>query len=127
MSDSLNKAMEFDHVIQVGPDGTVSDGPEGVYAPESVIETDDDGQIMPADETEWQESLSRQGWEVLSGYSSQDRYPGPIMHASESIGGALAGHIRETPGLWVAVTMETIDDSEDAAGWAVCHRDLPAA
>jgi hypothetical protein len=125
MSDSLNDIMEFDHVIQVSPDGTVSDGPAGIYAPESVIDTDDDGQIGLPDETEWQESLSRQGWEVLTGYSGQDRYPGPIMHASESIGGALAGHIRATPGLWVAVSVETLDDSGEATGWAVCHRDLP--
>jgi hypothetical protein len=49
-------------------------------------------------------------------------YHGIVMHSSEYIGGALETHIRETPGLWVAVTVETDDDDEQAAGWALAYR-----
>jgi hypothetical protein len=123
MSD-LNGIMEFDHVIQVHADGTVTDGPAGIYAPESVITTDADGQILAADEAEYTASIERQGWQLERGLTGQYGYSGPIMHASEYVGGELEDHIRETPGLWTVVTVETLDDSEDAAGWAIAYREL---
>jgi hypothetical protein len=125
-ADWLDAMMDFDHVIMVTASGKVTDGPAGVYAPESVIGTDSDGQVLADDEREWIASLERQGWETFTdGYSGQYGYSGPIMHASEYIGGSLAEDIVRRPGLYAAVTVETLDDSEEAAGWAVVFRRVP--
>lgn len=94
---ALNDVMEFDHVIVVGEDGTVSDA-EGVYAPELY-----DGEVSS-------------GWSLMGGYSGQHGHSGPIMHSSEFIGGGMADDILSTPGIYVAV----VDcASDDADGWAV--------
>jgi hypothetical protein len=152
----LDRAMDLDHVIRVNTDGTVDSHPSRAhpltpYAPESVIFTRHDGQIMGEHERAWTESIERQGWSVETGWSGQDRYAGPIMHPSEFIGGGLADHIVASPGLWVAVTVEcvrgdpedagedfnpeahTCDDcadmpdpeieNEDPAGWAILYMD----
>lgn len=129
-NDWLDRVMELDHVIEVRPDGTVNEHPEPhVHAPESAVETDDDGQVLAAHEAAWTESVRSQGWEPETGWSGQDRYRGPFMHASEYIGGALAARILATPGLWVAVVVECLPSSDsdeeesDPAGWAVLHRE----
>lgn len=66
------------------------------------------------------------GWALLSGYSGQDRYAGPVMHASETIGGRMADDILSTPGVYTATTVEVYptDDEPDPfpAGWAVARR-----
>lgn len=121
----LNKIMEFDHVIKVNPDLTLDENPEPhVYAPECVIGTDENGQILPSDEAAWLESLKSQGWDVLKGYSRQYSYNGPIMDRAEYIGGALEDDITDKPGLYVVCSVETLDDSEDAAGWIVAYREI---
>ncbi len=102
--ETLNDLMSFDHVVTVHDDGTVTDGPVGVYAPELY-----DGEIL-AD-----------GWELLDGYSGQDRYSGPIMHASEYVGGRMARDILETPGVYVALVDYPVDGDEPD-GWAVARR-----
>lgn len=105
--DTLNSVMEFDHVIRVHPDGTVSDE-WGVFAPELY-----DGKLSPDT-----------GWTLLTGYSSQDRYSGPVMHNSESIGGGMATAILSDPGVYVAIAASWTpdDDSEDTIeGWAVAR------
>jgi hypothetical protein len=125
-ADWLSARMDFDHVIMVDANGRVTDGPRDVHAPESLIGTDADGQILAAHEREWIDSITRQGWELRTyGYSSQYRYSGPIMHASEYIGGSLAENIVRQPSLYAAITVETLDDGEDAAGWAVAYRLVP--
>lgn len=84
---ALSDLMEFDSPITVHEDGTVTDGPAGVYAPDL-----------------YDEELSGEGWEFFTyGYSGQDRYSGPIMHNSEFIGGNLARDILATPETYVAV------------------------
>ena len=89
----LNKIMEFDHVIRVTDYGTTEDGPSNVYAPDSVyVDVDSDGQIVGDAESDMIARLEGEGWTALNGWSSQYLYAGPIMHASESVGGALAGH-----------------------------------
>jgi hypothetical protein len=66
------------------------------------------------------------GWTLLTGYSGQDRYAGPVMHASEMIGGRMAEDILSTPGVYTATTVEVdpTDDEPDPfpAGWAVARR-----
>jgi hypothetical protein len=71
-SKPLNEIMEFDHVIIVLWDGTITDG--------------------------------------------------PIMHNSEYIGGTMEADIRATPGVYVALVNDDIDDPEHAEGWAVARK-----
>jgi hypothetical protein len=119
---NLNSIMELDHVVRVGPDGTVTDA-VGVHAPSVYVDTDEDGQILGAHEQEMIESVKCQGWELLSGWTGQYCYHGPIMHPSEFVGGRLAKHILETPGLYCAVSVETNDNDELPAGWAVAFKE----
>jgi len=99
---TLNAVMDFDHVIQVHEDGTVTDGPSEVYAPDLYAETVSDG------------------WELMNGYSGQYGYSGPVMHPSEFIGGRMADDILTTPGVYVAVIAD--GDEEDSDGWAVARK-----
>lgn len=122
----LDDIMQFDHVIMVR-NGAITE-PTGIYAPE-VLFGSEDGQILAMHERHVREDLERIGWTVETGWSRQYSYSGPIMHPSEYIGGALADHIRETDGYWVAVSAEMWpyeedDDSPEPAGWLLLHRDL---
>lgn len=133
--DNLNAVMEFDHVIEVHADGTVSDAPAGIYAPEGVYDyLDDDGGSH--------DQLDALGdrWELFTaGYSGQYSYNGPVMHESEYIGGRLARDILAQSGYYVALTVTGIhgddctcdetefhgDDSDsDIYGWAVAYRPI---
>ena len=107
----LNDIMEFDHVIEVRPDGEIV-GRSDIYAPSLYWVDDDQGH-----------ELEDKGWALLDGFSGQYRYGGPIMHASELIGGAIEDEIRENPGVYVALVCYCIDDSEDVAGWAIARKD----
>jgi hypothetical protein len=105
--------MEFDHVIQVHPDGTLTDAPDDVHAPELDAEND---------------TVSGDGWSLLRGFTGQHGYSGPIMHDSEFIGGGLARHILETPGYYVALVAYYWTDENDnpldepyLEGWAVAY------
>lgn len=115
MTMDLNSIMEIDHVITVGADGTVSDGPAGLYAPE-VWHVD--GARSPEDI-----DIMGTGWEPLTGYTGQHAYSGAVMHASEYVGGRLERDILATPGTYVAVVVavlpESDDDDPEPAGWAV--------
>lgn len=103
--DTLNDVMQFDHVIRVRDDGTVENVAD-VYAPELY-----DGELLSED------------WTLLTGYTGQYGYRGPIMHNSEFIGGRLADDILSTPGVYVALVNEPSDGDEDPEGWAVARRD----
>ena len=107
----LNDIMEFDHVIQVHEDGSVTDGPSGVYAPE----------------ISWPDvDVTGQGWQLLDRYSGQYGYSGPVMHPSEYIGGRMERDILAEPGVYVAVVVDEVGDGDDAqtvpVGWAVARR-----
>lgn len=54
------------------------------------------------------------GWELLTGFTCQYGYSGPGMHSSEYVGGGLAQHILDTPGLY------TVLYGDDA--WYVAHK-----
>lgn len=134
----LNDLMTIDHVVYVREDGTVTDDREityGVYAPEVYCEYTGpfaDAQISEDQERDMYAFVkSDSGWELLSGWSHGGGLY--IMHASEFIGGALADHIRETPGYWVAVSVELHPRETDpeyrdgngeseAVGWALAYR-----
>jgi hypothetical protein len=109
--EELQIALDFDRVIEVHADGTIT-GASGIYAPEMY----DDHVEAP--------------WTLMDGYSGQQSYRGPTMHASEYIGGRLADDILARPGYYVAVLSLTSeadpDDPEDnVAGWGIAYR--PAA
>jgi hypothetical protein len=98
--------MEFDHVIRVNEDGSISDV-RGIYAPSLC---DDE--------------LDSARWELLDGYSGQYNYSGPIMHNSEYIGGSLERDIRETPGVYVALVSYYLSDDDNEGteeGWAIAR------
>ena len=136
----LNGLMTIDHVVHVHSDGRVTDNDtQGIYAPEITCDYSGpfaEAQIMGEHIAAMVESVKAQGWTLETGWSGAylTRGDDPIMHASEFIGGALAEHIRETPGYWVALTVELHpgeDDPEyndgngesDAAGWVVAHKE----
>lgn len=143
MDRDITDLMEFGHVVAVMPDGRVIDTDErfnllDVHAPEVVINYDGpfaDAQIGKEHDADMIEYLREQGWEVLSGYSGQYLYSGPVMHQSEFIGGGLEQHIREEPGYWVKLPVEihpSEDDPEhednggngesDYVGWIVARK-----
>jgi hypothetical protein len=84
VSKSLNSRMEFDHVIEVHADGSVTD--TDLYAPGLY-----DGEVQSDD------------WTLMDGYSGQHSYSGPVMHPSEYIGGRLERDILAQPGFYVAL------------------------
>ena len=129
MERSLNDIMEFDHVIKVAEDGTISDATDVVENFELRIELTDSG--------DWQDAFFLPaGWELLTGFTGQYSYNGPVMHSSEFIGGGLERHIRETPGYYVALVVESdCGGTEDGcsaedgcncepAGWAIAYKPL---
>jgi hypothetical protein len=118
----MNDIMELGHVIRIEPDCSITDSVPGVYAPELLMSVHDGGQILADDERDYIDQAERQGWSLERGWTNQERYAGVVMHASEYIGGGLEDHIRETPGLWVAISVETDDSDENAAGWALAYR-----
>jgi len=114
-ASELNKAMEFDCPVEVLPGGIVVEGPRDVYAPELY-----DGE------------LQSMRWELLCGYSMQDRYTGPIMHPSEQLAGGMAQDILDTPGIYVALVshrteLDPCDVPEDHPVVPVYLDEVPTA
>lgn len=118
------KAIDRDDIdahagISDGPilvrDGVAYDVPYRLapHAPECIWEGFADGAHIE----------SGTGWTLIDGYSGQHGYSGPIMHASEYIGGRMVDAILAMDGWYVAVACETLDDGDEPAGWALAHRD----
>ncbi len=127
-AENLNSVMEFSHIIRVNEDGTVSDSPLDIYTDEAV------GMYLVNDETEeWADDFNiPEGWELMNGYSGQQGYSGPVMHVSEFIGGGMARDILETPGDYVALSVECdcggircdieVGCDCEPAGWVVLRK-----
>lgn len=115
---ALNDIMKFDHPIRSTGDSAVREYLPGVYAPVASLNTDSNGQLLAEYELDMLVELRSQGWEALSGWSGQHGYSGPIMHPSELVSGALAEYILSTPGIYVAVAVDT-EDPGGPAGWLV--------
>lgn len=129
---TLNDLMHFDHVIRINENGAAEEPAETVYAPEVNVECaeDDAGSITAEAEAEMIRSVEEQGWELMTGYSGQYLYHGPIMHQSEYVGGQMEADIRSTPGLYVVVEptglyateeQQERNDSEPI-GWVVARK-----
>ena len=131
-ADSLDFIMDFDRVIQVHENGTVSDV-NALLAPTLAMEVDGDGQSIHANDEDIISQAAAAGWSLLSGFTGQHGYRGPIMHPSEFIGGVLANVILEKPGYYVSVVVECehpenrqgeTDNPLNPAGWAVAYREV---
>lgn len=116
--------MDFDHVIRVNEDGTVSHNIQDVHAP-SLLD----------------DALDSPEWKLFDGHSGQYGYSGPIMHNSEFIGVGLGTVILSEPGYYVTLVSNysTCPDCEGGSeqvisdclfdhveGWAIAHRELGA-
>lgn len=124
--EGLDQLMEFGHTIHVHEDGTVTE--DGPRANEMLLVClDSDGGAPDPDQADIDLSLGA-GWSLLTGWTGQYGYRGPIMHASEYIGGGLARYILETPGYYCSVIVDGIpeDAGEDveteSVGWAIAYR-----
>lgn len=104
-------AMDFDAVYRIEGDTVVRD--DKLFAPS--VYADSDGDYIESDDWEF----------VTTGCSGQDRYTGPVMHASEFIGAGLARHLVERAEDYTAFAtvvvdwIEEDDDSDEPAGWAI--------
>lgn len=108
---TLNDLMEFDHPVYVTADGTVTDPPCPLYAPE----------LFGTDDSELQAQARDYGWAgLLTGYTGQYGYNGPVMHPSEYVGGGLERDILVNPG-WYVVTAVVDDGDLEPYGWAVAY------
>jgi hypothetical protein len=123
--DNLNDVMEFDRVIRVLADGTVETRVQNMRAPEVYMHFRDEESSRKPD--------IAAPWQLMNGYSGQDRYSGPIMHESEFIGGGMARDILGQPGWYVAVIVTDVSaeaaqeeadgvPDSDIAGWAVAYQ-----
>lgn len=112
---NLDDVMEFDHPVTV-KDGKVVDAPANVYAPELTWYEGD------YDDSDLESQANNSGWELLRGYTGQDGYNGPIMHASEFIGGGLEKDILAEDGTYVAVSVESENRDDEPVGWAVARK-----
>lgn len=123
---ALSDIMEFDRVIQIHEDGSVTDAP-GVYGPERLEHGENGRGVDPY-------GLLGDWTLFTDGYTGQYGYSGPIMHNSEYIGGRLAEDILDTPGFYVALVCYWPDDEDTtdedreidgdyAEGWAIARLD----
>lgn len=105
-SINLSATIEFDSPFTVAPGGNVFHPLFGIYAP-SVEHCVTEDILIDSDD-----------WEAFSvGYTGQYGYNGPVMHASEILGGRLAEDILNTPGTYVVCAVEYICDVENPE----CH------
>lgn len=122
-AENLDEFLGLDTMpIEVHEDGTVTRSDE--YAPESLyMEVDPDGNGVNADDSDLHGQAEHAGWELLIGWTGQSGYRGPVMHASEYIGGRLAEYILETPGIYAVLVVEASPDmDEEPAGWAIARK-----
>ncbi len=119
----LNDMMEFGHVVRVLSDGTFRDtDAHGLFAPELRFPTYPDGSYKPNGDRVIMEQAKDQWWELLTWYTGQYGYNGPVMHASEYVGGDLARNILAQPGMYVACLVYP-DTFAEADGWCVAYRE----
>ena len=118
--DTLNSLVEFYCPFIVHGDGRVTTNPTGApYCPE-VHHVEHGNGVEICDER----------WGFVDGFSGQFRYSGPVMHASEYLGGRMAEHVLSQPGTYCLAVVEVIDDPDDddpePAGWILLYIDPPA-
>lgn len=120
MTVSLNDLMEFDHVIEVHKDGTIT---EPDYRSNPAVNPELNDGVL--------DQMLGESWRLVG--NSRQQGGGQIMHNSEFIGGRLADMILESPGLYVAIVCNwtcdcEVPDMPDAEcntphdeGWGLAH------
>jgi len=112
MPRTLDAIMGLDCLpVRVSDDGTVTELTDAPYVPES-LPAGDDGELI--------RECRSAGWEPLTGHTGQHGYRGPVMHASECIGSAMAAEILANPGIYAVTTVN--DDAGEIAGWVTLRR-----
>ena len=86
------------------------------------------GPLVSNSDSELQEQARSSGWDgLLTGFTGQYSYNGPVMHDSEYVGGGLARYILENPGWYcaTAVTAPALDDETTTyvCGWAIAYKE----
>lgn len=117
--NSLSELMECDHVIRVHSDGTITE-PSDIHGPE----------VYWLDGTHHVDQKTGDGWTLMSGYGT---HSGPVMHASEFIGGSMETDIIGMPGLYVFTVVEDTEcdvsceedcnGDHEPAGWVVAYKE----
>lgn len=122
---NLDRLLGLDTLpVRIGPDGMTSERRD-VSVPDSelYVNADLDGQVPNSEDSDLMARLRARGWDVLTGWTGQYSYNGPLMHSSEYVGGGLARHILANPGTYAAAVVECVnpDGSRDEtpAGWIV--------
>lgn len=103
----LDRQVEFDLPFRVDEVGNVEVAGD-VYAPDVFH---DEQHSMTIDGIPYRDS---EEWEALTGWTGQHGYNGPVMHQSEFLGGGLAQHVLDTPGVYVVVAVEVEEEWREA-------------
>lgn len=126
--DNLDNAIGFDMPFNLSlrdDTGRVTlSRADGIYAPE-VVELDPLHGLLVDSYV-----IDRSPWRAVSGHSNQHGYGGPIMHASEFIGGGMADYLLSTADdcptyvvCEVAVTEHDDGCWDDCEGWSAGHHE----
>lgn len=91
-SENLDTFMEFDWTYHVDDDGHMTEALD-VHGPDVFVQEEGGKPIVTL------------GWELLSGWSFQWMYSGPVMHDSEGIHPPMGEHILENPGYYVVTSV----------------------
>lgn len=63
------------------------------------------------------------GWELVSGFTGQYGYTGPVMHESEYMGGGIVQYTMDTPGIYAVQYVAAWQDEDfeeyDYVGWVL--------
>lgn len=116
-AETLNSAVDFYSAFVIGytnDQGLTTIGfDDGIYAPEVILYVDKDGNGVgeeTIDGTPWRESKR---WEAVTGYSGQQSYSGPVMHASELLSGGMARDVlADDHSTYMVVSVECLPDWE---------------
>ncbi|HZL81388.1 MAG TPA: hypothetical protein VFC06_05540 [Demequina sp.] len=94
----LNVEMEFGGAYAIGKDGTIEH--TGDYVPSFIDDRCDS-----------------EDWEPMHGFTNQYGYKGPVMHASEQLGGGMEDWVWEHPGTYAIVEATyTVDEDGNELG-----------
>lgn len=120
-AETISRFVEFDSPFLVHDDGKHISREDSVYGPELLIGNDiqEDKKKLTVPFPGYPQ------WELVSGFSGQDSYPGPVMHDSEFLGGGMARWVMENPGIYVMTSVMWDDESDPGLpmiqGWALSH------
>ncbi len=110
---TLDDILSFDSPpIRVSPDGILTTMDS--YAPDSFDMGTDDADVIG--------QARSAGWELVTGYSRQEGYSGPVMHSSEYIGGGMARSILATPGVYAVASVDDVSDDGYPVGWVLMRK-----